>query len=205
MPDAKKARNTRVLVLVGLAAVSITIGLEALTAQGSPLSLAIRGMALMGYQFVFLSIVSSAYMVELVRFFGRPFIKVHHVLSVSGLAFITLHPLLVALRAGSMSVFLPAFDSLERFLMLGGRPAWYLIAIAVCAALLRQRIGGWRSVHFLNYVAFALATAHANLLGANFQSLAPRVVSWAMLAAVLAVFVHKRLRGRKPKRKPATS
>ena len=206
MASGRKTKNTWVLVVVGLIVVGLAAGLEAMRPLANPLTVAIRSLALMGYQLVFLSIVSSAYILELVRFFGRPFVKVHHIASVTGLALVTLHPILVAVDKGSAGVFLPKFDSLRVFLQLGGRPAWYLIALAVLAALLRQRIGSrWRWVHILNYLAFALATAHANLLGTNFQDLAPRVVSWAMLFAVLAVFVRKRLPKPKPAQKPGAS
>jgi DMSO/TMAO reductase YedYZ heme-binding membrane subunit len=200
MASDRKAKNTWVLAVVGLVVAGFAAGLQAMSPPASALTLAIRTLALVGYQLVFLSIVSSAYTMELVRFFGRPFIRVHHIASVTGLVLITLHPILVAVNSRSAGVFLPRFDSLSVFLQLGGRPAWFLIALAVTAAFLRQKIGGkWRWLHVLNYLAFALATAHANLLGANFQALAPRVVSWTMLFAILAVFVRKRL----PKRKPA--
>jgi sulfoxide reductase heme-binding subunit YedZ len=206
MASPRKVPNSWVLVAVGLIAVGLTVSLEIIGPHGSVLVSLLRAMALMGYQFVFLSIVSSAYMVELVRFFGRPFIKVHHILSVSGLVFITLHPILAAVQSRSISVFVPQFDSLRIFLQLGGRAAWYLVAVAVLAALFRNRLGGgWRVVHFLNYVAFALATVHSNLLGSNFQELAPRIVTWAMLFAILAVFVRKRLQARRTARKRAAS
>jgi DMSO/TMAO reductase YedYZ heme-binding membrane subunit len=204
MPSSKRPKNAWVLAAIFVAVAAITVVLEVTgPREGALLSSAIRGLALMGYQLLFLSMLSSAYMPNLVRFFGTPFIKIHHVLSISGLVFMTAHPLLVAIRNGSAEVFLPQFDSVRVFLALGGRPAWYLIAVAVAAALLRRRIGkGWRIVHLLNYLAFALATAHATLLGANFQTWIPRIVSWAMLIAVLAVFAHKRLPAAKTARKP---
>lgn len=202
MTTEKKARNAWALGLVALVVVGLAAGLELSGPLESPLRVAIRSLALVGYQLVFLAIVSSAYIRELIQFFGRPFIKVHHFASVTGLALICLHPILVAVDSGSAGVFLPRFDSLRVFLQLGGRPAWILIAVAVVAALLRQRIGSrWRWVHVLNYLAFALATAHANLLGGNFQNLAPRIVSWAMLFAALAVFVRKRFSKPKPARR----
>lgn len=190
----KKARNTGVLIGVGLVALGLTLALELLQPEGQPLDWAVRGLALLGYQFVFLSILSSAYLPQLVRFFGQPFIRIHHGLSITGLVLITLHPLAVALNSGTPLVFLPRFDSLRVFLALGGRPAWYLIAAGVLAAVLRKPLGKrWRLLHLLNYLAFALATAHANLIGANFQGLIVRLVSWAMLVAVVAVFVKRRL------------
>lgn len=197
MGRAKKLQNAWVLWVIGLAVVAVAGAGVTSTPSGSALVLVLRGLALTGYQLVFWAILSSAFVPQLVRFFGRPFVKVHHLASVGGLVCITLHPILVAVNSGSASVFLPRFDSLRTFLALGGRPAWYLIAAAVIAAVLRQRIGkGWRAVHALNYVAFALVTAHANLLGDSFQSPVFRVGSWVLAAGMLAVFVRRRLQVR---------
>ncbi len=199
MRRSRKLKNAWLLWSIALATVVIAALAELTTPIVSPLVAAIRGFALMGYQLVFWAILSSAYIPQLVRFFGRPFIRIHHLASITGLVFITLHPILVAVDNRSAGVFLPRFDSVEVFLRLGGRPAWYLIAIAVAAAFLRQRIGaGWRIVHGLNYLAFALATAHANLLGGNFQSPVLRVASWVLAAVVAAVLVRRRVRARSP-------
>jgi predicted ferric reductase len=198
MSRARPTRNTWVLVLIGAVALAIAVGVELTQLAGGPLAWVIRGLALLGYQMVFLAILSSAYLPELVRFFGRPFIQVHHVLSVAGLVLVTLHPLGVAWDTLSLRVFVPRSDSLYTFLQLGGRPAWYLLALALLAALLRRAIGkSWRWVHGLNYLAFFLATVHANLIGTNFQCLVPRVGSIVMVLAVVAAFWRKRLGARR--------
>jgi len=202
MAKAKRLKNAWALWVIALATVGITAAAELTAPVASPLGAAIRGLALTGYQLVFWAILSSAYVPQLVRFFGRPFVKVHHLASIAGLVCITLHPILAAVDGQSAGVFLPRFDSVQVFLQLGGRPAWYLIALAVVAAVFRQRLGtGWRAVHAANYVAFALATAHANLLGGNFRSPALRVGSWVLLAVVIAAFARRRLvarRGARP-------
>jgi sulfoxide reductase heme-binding subunit YedZ len=149
----------------------------------------------MGYLAIFLSALSSAYMRQVIRFFGRPFTKVHHILSVTGLALVTLHPLGVAINAGSPRVFLPRFDSWVVFLELGGRPAWYLIAAASLAAVLRKTIGrNWRTVHFLNYLAFLLVTVHAIMIGTDFQHTIVKVISVALALVVVVIFIRKRRR-----------
>ncbi|GAB4403479.1 MAG: hypothetical protein Kow00123_14570 [Anaerolineales bacterium] len=204
MAKARRLKNAWALWVIALATVGITVAAELTAPVANPLGAAIRGLALTGYQLVFWAIVSSAYVPQLVRFFGRPFIKIHHLASVTGLVCITLHPILVAVDSRSAGVFLPRFDSMQVFLQLGGRPAWYLIALAVAAALLRQRLGaGWRAVHMANYVAFALATAHANLLGGNFQSPVLRVGSWVLLAAMVAAFARRRFVARRSARRKA--
>lgn len=204
MAKSRKLRNVWALWAIGLAVAVLAAAGVASTSAASALVLALRAFALVGYQLVFWAILSSAFVPQLVRSFGRPFVKIHHLASISGLACITLHPILAAVESGSADVFLPRFDSLVVFLTLGGRAAWYLVAIAVAAAFVRQRIGArWRAVHGLNYLAFALATAHANLLGGNFQSPALRVGSWALVAEMLAVFAWRRLWARRTARRGA--
>jgi DMSO/TMAO reductase YedYZ heme-binding membrane subunit len=80
------------------------------------------------------------------------------------------------------------------FLRWGGRVAWYLIGIAALVALFRTRLRNqWRYVHWLNYLAFFLASAHAVLLGSDFQSTAMKAIPIVLSLALIAVFVQKRL------------
>jgi sulfoxide reductase heme-binding subunit YedZ len=190
-----KSSKTWYLILVGVVALILVSGLISLRPHGTPLNWLIRGAALMGYLAIFLSVLSSAYMRQLIRLFGRPFIKVHHILSVTGLVLVTLHPLGVAINAGGLSVFLPRFDSWVVFLELGGRPAWYLIAAASLAAALRKTIGrNWRTVHFLNYLAFLLVTVHGIMIGTDFQYTIVKAVSVALALVTVAIFIQKRRR-----------
>jgi sulfoxide reductase heme-binding subunit YedZ len=195
MARMKKSGKTWYLVLIGIVALILVSGLISLRPRGTPLNWLIRGAALMGYLAVFLSVVSSAYMRQISRTFGRPFIKVHHVLSVTGLVLVTLHPLGAAIDAGNPRVFLPRFDSWVVFLELGGRPAWYLIAAASLAAVLRKTIGrNWRTVHLLNYVAFLLGTVHAVMIGPDFQHTIVKAVSVALALVIVVIFIQKRRR-----------
>ncbi len=120
MAKARRLKNAWVLWVIALATVGITVAAELTAPVANPLGAAIRGLALTGYQLIFWAIVSSAYVPQLVRFFGRPFIKIHHLASVTGLVCITLHPILVAVDSRSAGVFLPRFDSVQVFLQLGG-------------------------------------------------------------------------------------
>jgi DMSO/TMAO reductase YedYZ heme-binding membrane subunit len=157
---------------------------------------------MLGYLAVFLTAVTSAYMRELFQLLGRPFIKVHHVYSVAGLVLITLHPLAAALRSSSLLVFLPDFSSFYQFFSLGGRPAWYLIVAASLAALYRAAIGQrWRLIHYLNYVAFFLATVHAILIGTDFVSPVMKGIAILMALVVIWVLVRKRVQRRKVQRR----
>ena len=193
-----RARNTGYLVLVGCVALALVSGLVSLQPYGTPLNWFTRGAALLGYLAIFLSIISSSTMRQLVRFFGRPFIRIHHILSVTGLILITLHPLGVAWSSASLRVFLPRFGSWLAFLQWGGPPAWYLIHIGSLTAAQRRSIGrNWRTVHLLNYVAFLLGTIHAILIGTDFQSTVAKAVAVALAIVIVAIFIQKRFRGRK--------
>ena len=191
---AKRVRRTWLLVVIGMAALIVVGGLVALRPNLKPLTWAIHTSAVLGYLCVFTAALSSIYMRELVRWFGRPFVKTHHVVTVTGLVLITLHPLGVALNFGSLSVFVQMATSVEDFFRWGGRWAWYLIGIASLVALFRTRLRNqWRYVHWLNYLACTLATVHAVLLGSDFQSTAMKVIPIVLALALVAVFVQKRL------------
>ena len=193
----KRARNTGYLVLIGLVALILVGGLMSVQPYGSPLNRLIRGMALVGYLAICLAIISSATMRRLVRFFGRPFVQVHHVLSVAGLILITLHPLGVAWSSGSARVLLPRFGSWLAFLQWGGPPAWYLIAAASLTAASRKAIGhNWRAIHTLTYVAFLLGTIHAAMIGTDFQNTVAKAVLVVLAFAVVAAFVQRRYQRR---------
>jgi sulfoxide reductase heme-binding subunit YedZ len=195
---AKRARRTWPLILVGLVALILVGTFVALQPYGTPLNRAIRACALLGYVAIFLAIISSAYMKQMVRTFGRPFVQVHHILSVTGWVLVTLHPLGVAWSLGSPRVFLPRFESWRMFLQWGGPPAWYLIGVASLAAVLRKTFrDNWRAGHILNYVAFVLATVHGFLLGTDFQHLVVKGLSLTALLIMIATFIQKRLQQRR--------
>lgn len=197
--NKRRAKNTGVLILVAVVALILSIWPVAATPLSDGLSNVIRVAALLGYLGVFLAIVSSHYMRELTRYFGRSFIKVHHMVSIVALAAMWIHALGVAWNVRSLGAFLPNFTSLHTFLLLGGRPALWLILVATLAALWRGRMRkNWRTIHWLNYVAFFLASAHAILIGSDFRALGMQVLAIVLSLIVVGVFVLKR-RPRKPR------
>jgi hypothetical protein len=186
-------KNTWVLVVSGVLALLLVVGVVALDRVAAPINGIIRGAALFGYVCVFLTSLASNYMVELTRYFGRPFVKTHHVVSVAALVALATHAVSVAWRAGTPAVFVPSVRSLYSFFSLGGRPAFWLLAITSLTALFRTSIGkSWKQIHWLNYIVFFLATAHAQLIGANFTHLSVRIVSILMAVGLVVVFVLKR-------------
>ena len=198
MPRTTSPGKLVYLALVGLVALILVGVLIALDPPGTARYGVIRGAALLGYVAVFLVIVSSAYMRQMKNIFGRPFLKVHHTLSVAGLILITLHPLVVAWDYATASILLPQFDSAELFFQYGGAVVWPLIVIAALAALWRRRIGeNWRLIHALNFLAFWLATAHAILIGTDLDSTIVKAIAVGMSLAVAAIFVQQARRERR--------
>jgi hypothetical protein len=198
----KSTRGTLIVIALGAIVLLLAIVAIWLRPEGNPVHWIVRGAGMVGYVAIFLAIVSSAYMRELYRLLGRPFLWGHHVVSVSGLILIAIHPLALAIETASAAVFVPRFDSWLVFWQLGGRPALYLLAIASLGALLRKSWrSGWRTVHMLNYVAFLLGTVHAVLIGTDFGQPFLRLVPIAMAVVVVWVFVRKRLGQRRAKLK----
>jgi DMSO/TMAO reductase YedYZ heme-binding membrane subunit len=200
-----KAKNTWLLVVSGVLAVVLVLGVIALDTVYAPIDGVIRFGALLGYLAVFFASLSSNYMRELTRYFGRPFPKVHHAVSITALVALSVHAIAVAWRSGTLRTFLPVFTSPYAFFSLGGRPAFWLIAITALTAFFRASIGkSWKTIHWLNYLAFFLGTVHAMMIGATFYNRLPlQILAVAMAVVVLGVFVLKRMAEQKRRQKRA--
>ena len=202
---SKKSKAARIwyLALGGLVALILVVIVVALQPPGTVVYWLVRIAALLGYFCVFTTIASSAYLIQIVKFFGRPFIKVHHVVAIAGLVLITVHPVMLAISGDRLFSFRLDPYGLKKLV---GQIAWPVIVIAALAALMRKRIGtNWRLVHYLNYIAFWLATVHANLIGSDLTGLKPRpivlrIISIAMALTLILVFVTVRRRTSKRKR-----
>lgn len=192
--DEHRARRIRSLFYL---AVALYTAIVVFTLSRTPAPLAYniaRAAGLFGYGTLFVTILSHEYMREMRKLFGKPFVTVHHILAVTGLVLVTLHPALMAILMRDPRQFVPRFDSLRTFLLLGGRPALYLILIAVLAAIVRRRLKDtWKVIHWLSYVAFVLVFAHSWLLGGNVSTSILKFVSPLMLLTVVVVFLRKRL------------
>ena len=119
----------------------------------------------------------------------------HHYLSVTGLVLLVIHPVTVAAAGGGPGVFVPDFSSVRNFFTHGGRVAWWLLAIASVAALLRARFKNeWRPVHYLAYLAFWFATVHGILLGGHLASyLLLQIIVVVMALFTVYILIQKRL------------
>jgi DMSO/TMAO reductase YedYZ heme-binding membrane subunit len=194
MARSKKARPAWYVAWTAFGIFVVVSALVVLRGQDTLLKWIIRDLALLGYIAIFLTIVSSYYKRQVMRLFGRSFLNAHHILSVTGGVFLTLHPLGVAWDAMALSVLVPVFVPVSDMLKYGGRIAWYVFAAGALTALWRKTIGKrWRTIHGFNYLAFAFGTIHANLVGTDFQNLPVRVVSIAMFIVVAILFIRQRI------------
>lgn len=204
MAAKRKPKNTWRLAVSGILALVLTGSIVILDRIGTPIGGAIRLAAMFGYLGVFFTALSSNYMRDLTRYFGRAFIKVHHIVATSSLIALALHATLVAWRSGTVAVFLPRLDSALSFFSLGGVPALWVLAITVVTAILRATIGKqWKIIHWLNYVAFILATIHAQLIGSDFHNIVIQIISALMALVLIGVFYWKRTRKRRARAKAA--
>jgi predicted ferric reductase len=163
---------------------------------------AVRFFGLYGFLFLSVATLTTPFLREVTQAFGKPFLKVHHVFSILGIVFISLHPVFNAIERFSLSVFVPNFDSWDRFWLLAGRPAFIILYVAVVAALLRVKAPKyWRPFHALMYVVLLFGIVHANLIGNDFESLGIMFIFNALFIASLAGLVVKRYRNYQLKRK----
>ncbi len=127
------------------------------------------------------------------RVLGRPFLAVHHTFAAVGILLPTLHPVAVAIATADPAVFIPVFSPWTTFWTFAGRPALYILYIALAGVLLRTYIREyWRWVHGLMYVVLVLAIVHGNLIGTDFQNPILRGVFDALFALAIATFIIKR-------------
>lgn len=150
-----------------------------------------------GYLAVFLSIVSSEYIVEMRKISGLPFIKAHHNLARIGILLILIHPLTFILQGRGFQIFSPISFPVNPYIGFFGRPAFYLFLIAAGIALYRRKYRNWLKIHYLSYLAFLLVTVHALMLGDDFESNIMRALALVMAIIVTGIFIHKRLARRR--------
>ncbi len=193
--------NPIVMTVASLGAALLLVVLAlVLTGIPDPTRGVIRAAGLLAYLCVFMASLASMFMREIVKRVGQPFMKVHHTWVITGLVGMIIHSMLMAWRVGSLSVYLPRFDSFEVFLSNGGRPALIFFALTSLTAVFRAAIGrNWKVLHWFNYLAFLFVTAHAWLIGTSFESWVLRILGAAMAVGLVIVFVLKR--ARKPKAK----
>lgn len=178
-----------------LALYAIVAAVVLTTPHEDPFRVIARLLALWGYLSLAIATLLTPFLREVMAVFGRPFLSVHHTFAAVGLLLPTLHPVTLAIRSMNPALFIPTFSSWERFWLLAGQPALYLLYIAFAGVLLRKYIPEhWRWVHGLMYVVLLFAVIHGNLIGTDFEN----PIIWALFNALfvltVAAFVLKRWR-----------
>lgn len=191
--SGKKEADKQFYLIYGIILVIVLfITYILLQRPGETLRMVVRFAATFGYLSIFLAILSSEYMARMKKISGLPFLKAHHHLARIGVLLILIHPLALVLEGQDFGIFLPVLYPLDRFLALGGRTAFYLFLLAAGIAIYRKKYKNWRKIHYLNYLAFLLASAHALLIGTDFTSDIMRMLAFVMAIAVTGIFIHKR-------------
>jgi len=191
MPPQKKKAIYVIIPILCLYILILILFL--LTPFTDAFSFIIRFGALFGFTSMFIATMMTPFVVQLYKIFGRPFVKIHHIFSITGLVLITLHPVMFAISEMNLLVFIPVFSSWIRFWELGGRLALILIYIAVIGALLRKKVRkNWRIIHALNYVALFLAYVHGVLIGQDFRNVGILVIFTIMIILSFGVLIFKR-------------
>lgn len=162
----------------------------------------IRLSALWGFLALSVATISTPFMREIRKRFGVVFLNFHHTYAAIGVAFLSLHPILLAYKYSNIKVFLPSFESWYRFWSLGGRPALIIIYLSTIAIFLRKRIPSlWRPLHGLMYVAAFMGIVHGNMIGTDFGNIAIRWFNYLLFAATVLAFIYKRVQRNNNNRK----
>ena len=153
-----------------------------------------RFFALFGLLSLLISSIMAAFTREIYQIFGKPFKTVHHFIALFGLSMIILHPVLFVIETRNPMAFVPDFTSWLSFWVLAGRPALYLIIIAVIAGFLQKRIKKWwRYIHAFNYLAVVFGVIHGMLIGTNLStSIALKIIYLLLLVFTAIAFIIKR-------------
>lgn len=165
-----------------------------------------RLFALFGLLSMILSSIMAAFTREIFKIFGKSFIKVHHFIALFGFGLILMHPIFWAIAVRDIGVFVPNFNTWLDFWTLAGRPALYLIILAVLAGFLQKRIRKyWRYIHGFNYVAVVFGVIHGILLENTSlsKSIALQIFYIFLLVITAAAFVYKRYRNIMKKKRRA--
>lgn len=188
-----KSTNAFLFYLTILSLYVLVIILFLLTPIKNSYDFVIRICALLGFTSMFVASIMSPFMVQIYKYFGKSFIKLHHFFSIMGLILVTIHPIAFALSKMDIAIFVPVFYPFYDFWLLAGRPALILIYIAVAAGILRKKIPKyWKQIHFLNYVALFFGLIHGILIGTDFKNPAILILFSLMTICAFCGLIYKR-------------
>jgi len=183
------------LLSLAIAALAVSVAAVALsTPRGSLFRMIVRLSALYGYLTLSIAAVMTPFVRQIMKVFGEPFIKVHHIFATLGIILLTVHPVAHVIDTLDPRVFLPSFESWFLFWAFAGRPALIILYVAVLSALLRRKIQKrWRTIHALTYVVLFFGIVHATLIGPDFENPGIRLVFISLYSMSSIGFALKRL------------
>jgi len=169
------------------------ITLFSLTPSNDLLISIIRICALLALTSMFISTIMTPFMVQLYKYFGKPFVKIHHTFSITAIILATVHPIAFSIQAANLGVFIPVLYPWYDFWLLAGRPALILIYIALLAVILRKKIPKtWRPLHALNYIALFFGYIHGILIGTDFKNIGILILFTIMVISSYIALIYKR-------------
>lgn len=158
----------------------------------------IRVTGLIGFASLFISVIMSNFFEEYKEKNKKNLLS-HHLFSIIGIVFITLHPVILAINKADIGVFLPKFDSWNVFWELAGRPALILLYIGFVSGILYKIYKrSWRALHMIVYISLFFGLIHAILIGTDFQNPYIAFIYVILFLIMIYVLIDKRL---KPKEK----
>ena len=173
----------------------LLVTLVTLTEWTGQLPFLLRITGLYGYLSLAIAAMLTPFLTEIRATFGKPFLAVHHFFAAFGLVAITIHPLVNAFLAMNIAVFIPKFGSWGQFWALAGRPAFFLIYIALAGVLIRRVLKrSWRPVHALMYIALLFGFVHGFLIGTDFAHPLIQGLYTVLIIGVIGTFLAKRLK-----------
>ncbi len=188
----KTGRYLYFLAVVTIAPLAVTLFLLFLIPSGNWLYAIVRGAGILSYFWSFFAIMTSVFTRKLKKTIGKPFLPVHHLFAVAALALMIIHAAAFSLYMKDPGVFIPETGSLEGFLAFGGRAALPLFVLTAATARFSRSIPWWKAIHTLNYIAFFLVSAHALMIGVDFEHLPMKVLALTMSTLILLTLVFRK-------------
>ncbi len=163
-----------------------------------------RIVGTVAFSMLFVQIILGAFMQKWTEKLGAWIFSFHKAEGATAYSLIVLHPLLFVLFNFKIKgVFDPFYvytdlcvlcSNSREFFYTFGRLAFWLITVAVAAALLRNQPWlrvHWRKFHILNYVAFLSVAFHSWNVGTDTHSEPFLAFFWFALSLVLLTIVYK--------------
>lgn len=198
-------KKVKQIILIGsLSALYLTVFLIFILRPLDPFIVELfRFLALFGLLSLFVSSIMAAFTREIFQIFGKPFKKVHHIIALTALGLLVLHPILVVISYKFVPLFFPNFLSWDSFWTFAGSPALYFILLAASAGFLQRKIPKfWRYLHGLNYVALIFGVIHGIKIGVDlYSSIVLKIIYILMLVLTMIAFVFKRYKNYKKKKR----